>query len=143
MRSERYYIDSNIVCFIAADDDMSELTSEVRAIITNLGILKYVPSKCVEELIYLQQAGKIKIKRWKSAEDIVGYIEDELSYDIVYVNRNHLRKLAELPLLPDHKDQTDRIIIAQAIADRIPIISSDEKFHDYRRSKLEFVFNKR
>jgi len=142
MRSERYYIDSNIVCFIA-DEKMSELTAEVRDIIDNLGILKFVPSKCVEELIYLQQAGKIKIKNWKSAEDIVGYIEEELSYDIVYVNKNHLRKLAELPLFPDHKDQTDRIIIAQSIVDRIPIISSDEKFHDYRRSRLEFVFNKR
>jgi len=143
MKSERYYIDSNIICFIAADERMSELTSDVRDIIKNLGILKYVPSKCVEELIYLQQAGKIKIKRWKSAEDIVGYIEDELSYGIVYVNKNHLRKLAELPLFPDHKDKTDRIIIAQSIADRVPMISSDKMFHYYKRSKLEFVFNKR
>ena len=29
------------------------------------------------------------------------------------------------------------------IADRIPIISSDEKFHDYKRSKLNFIFNER
>ena len=140
MRSERYYIDSNIVYFRAADK--SQLTAKVRDIIEDLGALKYVPSKCVEELIYLTQSGKIRVKEWKSAEDIVEYIEKELS-GIVYVNRNHLRKLAELPLFPDHKDQTDRIIIAQAIADRIPIISSDEKFHDYKRSKLNFIFNER
>jgi len=143
MRSERYYLDSNIVYFIAADKKMSELTAEVRDIIEEPGFLKYVPSKCVEELIYLFQSGKIEVKRWKSAEDIVGYIEGELLYEIVYVNRNHLRMLAELPLFPDHKDQTDRIIIAQAIADKIPIISSDEKFHDYKRSKLNFIFNER
>jgi len=143
MRSERYYLDSNIVCFVAEDEKMPELTAEVRAIIRDHGALKFVPSKCVEELIYLFQAGKIKVKRWKSAEDIVGYIEDELSYGIVYVDRSHLRKLAELPLFPDHRDQTDRIIIAQSIVDRIPIISSDEKFHDYKRSKLNFIFNER
>jgi len=120
-----------------------EFTAEVRRIINDPGILKYVPSKCVEELIYLSQSGKIKVNDWKSAEDIVDYIENELSYEIVYVNKSHLRKLAELPLFPDHKDQTDRIIIAQAIADKIPIVSSDEKFHDYKRSKLEFIFNKR
>ena len=140
MRSERYYIDSNIVYFRAADK--KQLTSEVKDIIDDPGFLKYVPSKCVEELIYLSQSGKIRVKEWKSAEDIVEYIEKELS-GIVYVNRNHLRKLAELPLFPDHKDQTDRIIIAQAIADKIPIISSDEKFHDYKRSKLNFIFNER
>jgi PIN domain nuclease of toxin-antitoxin system len=142
MRSERYYLDSNIVYFIAAEKK-HELTAEVKDIIKEPGFLKLVPSKCVEELIYLQQSGKIKVKEWKSAEDIVGHIEDVLSYEIVYVNRNHLRKLAELPLFPDHKDQTDRVIIAQAIADKIPIISSDEKFHDYKRSKLNFIFNER
>jgi len=48
-----------------------------------------------------------------------------------------------LPLLPDHKDPTDRIAIAQAITEKIPLISSDRKFHDYRRYGLDFVFNKR
>ncbi|MDR2591254.1 MAG: PIN domain-containing protein [Chitinispirillales bacterium] len=142
MRSERYYLDSNIVYFIAAEKKY-ELTAEVSDIIDEPGFFKYVPSKCVEELIYLQQSGKIKVKNWKSAEDIVGYIEDVLSYEIVYVNKSHLLKLAELPLFPDHKDQTDRIIIAQAIADKIPLISSDEKFNDYKRSKLGFIFNER
>jgi PIN domain nuclease of toxin-antitoxin system len=141
MRSDRYYVDSNIVYFIAADE--KQLTAEVSDIVDDLGILKYVPSKCVEELIYLQQSGKIKVKIWKSAEDIIGYINDELSYKIVYVNEKHLRRLATLPLFPKHKDQTDRIAIAQAIDDKIPIISSDEKFHDYKRSGLKFVFNKR
>jgi len=142
MRSERYYVDTHIVYFRAAGMD-EELTAEVYDILTDLGITKYVSSKCVEELIYLTQSGKITVKRWKSAEDIIGYIEDELDYRIVSVNKTHLRKLAELPLFPDHKDQSDRIIIAQAIADKIPLVSSDRKFHDYKRSKLEFIYNKR
>jgi len=140
MRSERYYIDSNIVCFYAANED--QLTAEVSDILDDHGILKYVPSKCVEELIYLQQAGKINIKQWKSAEDIVGYINDELS-GIVYVTEKHLRRLARLSLFKEHKDPTDRIVIAQAIDDKIPIISSDRQFPIYKRCGLEIVFNKR
>jgi len=32
MKSERYYLDSNIICFIAEDENMSELTTEVKDI---------------------------------------------------------------------------------------------------------------
>jgi len=141
MKPERYLIDSNILYFRA--NAKSELTAEVRDILEDTGNLIYVPSKCVEELIYLQRSGKINVKLWKSAEDIIGYIKDVLEFGIKYVDEGHLRKLAELPLFPEHKDQTDRIIVAQAIAERIPIISSDRKFHDYTRSGLKLVFNKR
>jgi PIN domain nuclease of toxin-antitoxin system len=141
MKPGRYYVDSNIVIYRTIDKEL--LTAEVWAILENTGNLKYVPSKCVEELIYLQQSGRIEVKIWKSAEDIIGYIEDELSYEIRYVEKGHLQTLARLPLFPNHKDPTDRIAIAQAITEKIPIISSDRQFHDYKRSGLEFIYNKR
>jgi len=34
-----------------------------------------------------------------------------------------------------------RMIIAQAITEQIPLISSDTKFHRYRKQNLEFIFN--
>jgi len=141
MKPGRYYVDSNIVIYRASD--MGRLTAKVRDIVEDSVIHKYVPSKCVEELIWLQQSGKIEVKIWKSAEDIVGYIKDELLYGIVYVTEKHLRRLAWLPLVPKHKDNTDRIAIAQAIDDKIPMISSDEKFPDYVRHGLKLIFNKR
>jgi PIN domain nuclease of toxin-antitoxin system len=141
MKPERYYVDSNIVIYRVIDEE--QFTAKVRDILYDPGIFKYVPSKCVEELIYLQQSGRIDVKPWRSAEDIIGYINNELSYEISYVNEWHLRRLARLPLFPDHKDPTDRIAIAQAIEERIPIISSDRQFHGYKRSGLEFIYNKR
>jgi len=136
----RYLIDSNILIFFIVDTD--QLTAEVKEIIYDYGNRIYVPSKCVEELMYLQQSEKIRVKRWKTAKDIIDHI-DELNFDIKYVAKEHLLTLAELPLFPDHKDQTDRIAIAQAITEKIPIISSDRKFHEYKRHGLNFVFNKR
>jgi len=136
----RYLIDSNILYFIVNNKD--ELTSEVQDILDDFGNRVYIPSKCVEELIYLQQSSKINVRQWKSAKDIINDIS-ELDIGIKYVAEEHLLTLAELPLFPDHKDQTDRIIIAQAITEKIPIISSDRKFHDYRRYGLNFVFNRR
>jgi len=141
MKPGRYYVDSNIVIYRASDVEL--LTAEVKAILKDTCNYIYVPSKCVEELIYLQQSGRIEVKPWKSAEDIIGYIKTELRYEIKYVVEEHLQTLARLPLFPDHKDPTDRIAIAQAITERIPIISSDRQFHDYKRSGLEFIYNKR
>jgi len=141
MKAERYLVDSNIVIYRADDPEL--LTAEIMAILEDYSSNIYVPSKCVEELIYLQQSGRIKVKKWKSAHDVIRYIKDELRYGIKYVGEEHLRTLIGLPLFPEHKDPIDRIIVAQAITERTPIISGDRKFHDYRPFGLKFVYNKR
>ncbi|GBU21511.1 hypothetical protein R80B4_01404 [Fibrobacteres bacterium R8-0-B4] len=139
MKQERYIVDSNIVIYRTNDYDL--LTPKVRAIIEDDSNIISVPSKCVEELIYLHHSGRVKLKPCKSAEDIYGYITKELQYEIKYVDKGHLRALARLPLFPEHKDPTDRIIIAQAIAEKIPLISSDTEFPRYKRHGLEYIFN--
>jgi tRNA(fMet)-specific endonuclease VapC len=142
MRSDRYLVDSNIVIYRVSDEE--RLTREVKAIFDDTSNLIHVPSKCVEELIWLQQSGKIEVKLWKSPKDIITYIlESGLYYGIKYVDIDHLRRLAELPVIHKHKDNTDRIAIAQAMAEGIPIISSDEKFPDYVPYGLKLIFNKR
>jgi len=136
----RYLIDSNILIFYIADDD--RLSAEARDIIKDYGNRVYVPSKCVEELIYLRQSERIEIKSWKSADDVIDFITGDLNFGIKYIAEEHLRTLARLPLFPDHKDPTDRIVVAQAITEKIPLISSDRKFHYYVKHGLDFVFNK-
>ena len=41
------------------------------------------------------------------------------------------------------QDPGDRIIIAQAIADHVSLVSSDRKFNRYKKNGLEFLYNKR
>jgi len=59
------------------------------------------------------------------------------------MNKHHLLQYAELAIASGHKDPNDHIIIAQAISDKIPIISSDQKFKEYVNQGLEFIFNRR
>lgn len=59
------------------------------------------------------------------------------------INEKHIKELAILPLYEDHRDPNDRLIIAQAISDRIPLISSDHKFIRYECYGLEFIYNER
>ncbi|HBK32640.1 MAG TPA: PIN domain nuclease, partial [Porphyromonadaceae bacterium] len=42
-----------------------------------------------------------------------------------------------------HNDPADRLIIAQAITEKMPLISSDHKFELYREYHLDFIYNKR
>ncbi|MDR2694438.1 MAG: PIN domain-containing protein [Chitinispirillales bacterium] len=139
---KRYFIDSNILIFYMSEDD-DDISAEVQDILSNHNNLISIPSRCVEEVIHLQQSGKIRIKQWKSAEDIVDFITDELNFGIKHTGNEHLRTLAKLPLFPDHKDPIDRIAIAQAITEKTGIISSDTKFHYYKKYGLDLVFNKR
>jgi len=136
----RYMIDSNILIFIATDRD--SLTMEVGNILKDDRNLIYIPAKCVEELIYLQLRNKISVKWWKSPEDVLRTI-DELNFGIKSVAKEHLWTLARLPFFPEHKDPTDRVIIAQSITEKIPMISSDTQFPLYKRYGLDLVFNKR
>jgi PIN domain nuclease of toxin-antitoxin system len=124
-------------------NDPDLLTMEVKDIIDDCGNRIYVPSKCVEELIYLLQHEDIKLKQCKSAEDIINHIINVLDFGIKYIAEEHLRTLAKLPLFPDHKDPTDRVIVAQAITEKTALISSDRKFPLYVHYGLKFVFNKR
>jgi len=130
-----------LIFHISEDDD--ELSTEVKDILYDYNNLISIPSRCVEEIIHLQQSGKIRVKQWKSAEDIVDFIIDKLNFGIKHTGNEHLKTLAKLPLLSDHKDPTDRIAIAQAITEKTKIISSDTKFCYYEKYGLDLVFNKR
>jgi len=136
----RYLIDTNILYFYMTDID--ELTAEVKDILSDHGNLLYMPFKSVEELVYMVQSGRIRLKQCKSAEDVISFIGDT-NIEIKYPKREHVLTLARLPIFPDHKDPADRVIIAQAITEKIPLISSDRKFHYYIKYGLNFVFNKR
>lgn len=49
--------------------------------------------------------------------------------EILQINLSHLDVVAALPF--HHRDPFDRLLIAQAIAERIPIVSADPAFDDY------------
>jgi len=64
-------------------------------------------------------------------EDIAGVMDKALSkgFKILPIEREHLIVLSTLDLI--HRDPFDRIIIAQAIAENMPLVSSDNIFQQY------------
>jgi PIN domain nuclease of toxin-antitoxin system len=137
----RYLIDANILLFSLSDKE--QLTKNVTDILDDYGNQVYISSESIKEIIHLLQSGRVSFKRWKSAEYVVDFINNETDVKIKYIREEHIKTLAKLPFLPDHKDPSDRMIIAQAITERIPLISSDRKFSCYEKYGLEFIYNKR
>lgn len=140
----RFYLDTNILGFMFTQRG-EDICPYVKDELSDYGNTFLASSVCVHELIHLCQIGKLSFKKGVNVpppSDVLKWLES-MYISIVPVENGHLQQLSELPMQPDHRDPNDRLIIAQAIADRIPLISSDRKFEWYRKHGLDFVFNER
>jgi len=52
-------------------------------------------------------------------------------FKLLAIEPSHMTRLATLPFPPGHKDPFDRLLIAQAIVEGIPIIGADAAFDAY------------
>lgn len=140
----RHYIDTNILVYLLGSE-RDEISSDVKMLFSDYGNTFLTSTVCVHELIHLYQIGKFAMKVGGKAADIKDFTDwlDAMDIKIIPVMVKHLRRLAALPFINDHRDPNDRLIIAQAISDRIPLISSDRKFCKYSVDGLEFVLNER
>lgn len=75
--------------------------------------------------------GKLKVTR--SLDEMYKLIEQS-DISIINVNKRHLEKYVELLLI--HRDPFDRMIISQAIADDLTIITDDQYIRNYPNLKL-------
>ncbi|MBD2667167.1 PilT protein-like [Richelia sinica FACHB-800] len=65
------------------------------------------------------------------------FIRQQMSindFTLLDIKISHINTVAQLPL--HHRDPFDRILIAQAIVENIPIISGDSKFDAYPIQRL-------
>lgn len=140
----RYYLDTNILAFLITGQ-RDEIHPDVREIIFDYGNRVMTSTVCVQELIHLCQTDKLAFQRGIShtaTNEVIGWL-DEMGIEVVTANKRHLQCFSELVFFDDHRDPNDRLIIAQAISDRIPLVSSDRKFHKYARYGLDFIYNER
>lgn len=142
----RVYLDTNILAFLVGQDMGNSISRDVMGVMNDYETILLTSSVCAQELVHLVQIGKVRIEKFKdiriAAETALRRIE-EMGVAIVPTKAAHLDSLARLPLYDDHRDPNDRMIVAQAISDRIPLVSSDRKFSRYERYGLDFIYNDR
>lgn len=139
----RYLIDTNIYVYLALDPD--SLSKDVLAILEDPETVLCISSESVRELIVGFRNKRLGSKRWKSAEEMVAAIEEEYFIQILPIKKEHMVTYAHMHIneAQGHKDPSDHVIIAHAITERLPLISSDTRFPFYRKQGLQLVTNKR
>jgi PIN domain nuclease of toxin-antitoxin system len=132
-------VDTNVLINIIEYDYISD---NVQEILSDYENQICISSESLREFIHLIQIGKISGKKDKVPLDVFNFVENELGYTIKYISKEHLNTLAKLPLLDEHRDPSDRMFIAQAITEKLPLISNDTKFPKYKKYGLNFIPNR-
>ena len=143
LKITRCLIDTNIFIFLA--EDSLHLSKDVYVLIEDYSNILYISAESVKELIVLVRNNKVRFKQWKTQVQMIEAIEHEYGIKILPIKKEHLLTYARLTIneAQYHRDPSDHIIISQAITERMPLISSDSKFHFYTSHALDFVYNER
>lgn len=136
-------IDTNIFVFLSLDPD--SLSRDVLALLEDYDSQLYISTESVKELVVGFNNKGLFSKRWKTAEEMVNAIENEYYITILPVRKEHIMTYARMTLndAQGHKDPSDHVIIAHAITESLPLISSDTRFPFYRSQGLELIVNER
>jgi len=87
---------------------------------------------CISPATYWQVAIKVSIGKYPMTVPFERFFRDALDGNDVRILPVELRHAATLTNLPmHHKDPFDRMLIAQAVADRLPIVTVDDAFAAY------------
>lgn len=95
----------------------------------------------IRELVVHFNNKKLLSKQWKTAEDVIRTVEDDLDINFLPLRPEVGYTYARLQLneAMDHKDPSDHIIISHAMTNRIPLLSSDTRFPYYRDQGLDLI----
>lgn len=139
----RYLIDTNIFVYAATDRD--SLCYDVRTILEEPDTVLNISAESVRELIVAYRNKGLCSKRWKSVKEMVDAIENEFYIKILPLKKEHMAMYARMEIneAQGHKDPSDHVIIAHAITERLPLISSDTRFGFYRSQGLDLIFNQK
>jgi PIN domain nuclease of toxin-antitoxin system len=123
-------LDTHALLWFLLDDP--KLSRTARAIISDAQI-----KVSVSPATYWEIAIKISLGKYTLAESYEVFIEQELArndFGILPILPRHTAILIDLPF--HHRDPFDRLLIAQAIAEQIPLVSCDEDIDHYRVTRL-------
>ena len=118
------------------------ISPDIQSIIGDYDNTLYLSSESIKECINLVQQGKVLLQ--DKDQDVFDLIENRLGITIKYVTKEHLKKMMTLPKVEGHTDPSDRLIIAQALAENLTLISSDSQFPKYKKLHigLDLIENK-
>jgi PIN domain nuclease of toxin-antitoxin system len=118
-------LDTHIFLWFVNDDP--RLSDPLKDLIENENNFSYLSIASLWEMSIKYNLGKLTLA--PSYEEFVEREVRESSIILLNIELEHLRINASLPF--HHRDPFDRIIIAQAMAENLPIMTVDSAFNQY------------
>ncbi len=89
----------------------------------------------VSEISLFEIAIKQKIGRLPNLSLSAAELASQLlvdGFELLPIHRRHIEAYDDIPLWNDHRDPFDRLLLATALVEEIPLISADEQFKKYK-----------
>src|SRR5574340_245663 len=121
----RLLLDTHTLLWFLLDD--SRLSTTARARIEDLANdIEISPAS------YWEIAIKIRLGKYSLPRPYRDFMESQISlndFRILHIEPKHTSLLTTMEM--HHKDPFDRLLVAQALAEGIPLVSADEQFDAY------------
>lgn len=130
----RYLIDTQILIWSIITPE--KLSSLVTNILESNEI--FVSQIAFFEIAIKQKIGKLP--EFDLPIESLYYRVEQDGFYILPLKTNHIAAYGAIPLIPEHRDPFDRILLATALSEQCPIISNDANFKLYS-SQVQLVMN--
>lgn len=129
-----YLVDTQILIWILVSPD--KLVKNVKNILENESI--FVSQISFFEVAIKQKLGKLPDFGF-STEELAGFLEQD-GFNLLKLQNQHIQAYSDIPLLANHRDPFDRLLLSTAYSENMPIISADENFAAYQ-PQIQLIAN--
>lgn len=124
----KYLLDTNALIVLGTDFGL--LSAEAQGILTDQRNAFVISPASLWEMVIKVRLGKLDLNGL-SLETFATVIRRKFGIQLLPIKQSQLLYIATLPKVKDHGDPFDLLIIAQALTENLPVLTSDSKFHLY------------
>ena len=132
-------LDTCVIIDLLTDVDI--ISASALDMLSDRNNLLFASAESMRELVVHFNNKKLLNRHYKTSEEVLRVVEDELDIEFLPVRPDvgYAYSRLRLNFGQDHRDPSDHMIIAHAITERLPLLSSDEKFPFYRAQGLDLI----
>lgn len=108
---------------------LGTLPSRVQAVLADPDAERLISAVSLAEIAIKKAIGKLDMSEEEAERAL-----DELQVNVIPLEARHASQMFSLPL--HHRDPFDRMILATAIAEKLPIVTGDRTFRRYAGVKI-------